>query len=303
MNQESRKQNIASTNALSVIKKQIFTLRGQQVMLDSDLAVLYGVEVKRLNEAVKRNIERFPEEFMFQLTKEEFENLRSQFATSKEGGRGGRRTLPYAFTEQGVVMLSAVLRSSVAVSVSIQVSNAFVQMRKFISNNAEVLTRLQTVEQKQIEGDEKFEQIFTALESKSLKPNKGIFYDGQVFDAYVFVAKLIKSAKKSIVIIDNFIDESVLQLLSKRKKGVTVVIYTKKITKVLKQDLQKHNTQYEMVEIKAFKKAHDRFFIIDEKEVYHFGASLKDLGKKWFAFSKFNKETVDILDKLSGEVV
>ncbi len=196
-------------------------------------------------------------------------------------------------------MLSAVLRSDTAVQVSIKIIDAFVGMRKFITANAGIFHRLDKVEQKQVETDHKFEQIFKALEDKSIKPKQGIFYDGQVFDAYVFVADLIKTAKKSIILIDNYVDETVLQLFTKRNKNVTVKIYTKNISKALKQDLEKHNAQYPKIEIEKFDKAHDRFLIIDETTVYHIGASLKDLGKKWFAFSKMEMDALDMIANLA----
>jgi hypothetical protein len=266
-------------------------------MLDRDLAELYGVESKRLNEQVKRNIDRFPNEFMFQLTKNELENWKSQFATSNRETMGLRK-LPFAFTEQGVSMLSAVLKSDIAVSVSISIMKSFVQMRKFMSNNALVFQRLDSLEQKQFKTDEKVDAILDAIESKELKPKQGIFYDGQVYDAYVFVSDLIKSAKKSIVLVDNYCDESVLTLLSKRDADVKACIYTKNITKELQLDLKRHNTQYQKIELKKFDSSHDRFLILDDKDVYHIGASLKDLGKKWFAFSKLDLDALDILMKL-----
>lgn len=292
------------------IQNRILTIRGLQVMLDSDLAEMYGVETKNLNLAVKRNIKRFPSIFRFQLTEEEWDSLRLQIETLDDNSlrlqnetlkksRGKhRKYLPYVFTEQGVSMLSAVLKSDTAINISIQIMNAFVKMRKFIATNAGIFQRLENVEQKQLVTDEKFEQLFKALEDKSLKPKQGIFYDGQVFDAYVFVADLIKTAKSSIVLIDNYIDESVLQLFSKRNKKASATIYTKNISKVLKQDVEKHNAQYPPITLKAFDKAHDRFLIIDKNTVYHFGASLKDLGKKWFAFSKFDIAAMEILTKL-----
>lgn len=294
------------------LQDKIYTIRGQQVMLDSDLAELYQVETKNLNKAVNRNIERFPKKFRFQLTEEEYQNLRFQFGTSNsndslrfqngtlESQRGKhRKYLPYVFTEQGVSMLSAVLRSKIAVQVSIQIIEAFVNMRKFISNNALIFQRLDTLEQKQFKTDEKIESILNAIEDKSIKPKQGIFYDGQVYDAYIFVNDLIKSAKSSIVIIDNYIDESVLTLLSKRDEKVSCIIYTKNIIRQLKLDLEKYNTQYPKIEIKKFEDSHDRFLILDDKEVYHIGASLKDLGKKWFAFSKFDIKAFDMLSKLN----
>ena len=282
----------------------IYTIRGVQVIYDSDLAELYGVEIKRLNEQVKRNRERFPEEFMFQLTDEEFAFLRSQNATLETGRGRHRKYQPYVFTEQGVAMLSAVLRSKTAVKVSIQIINAFVAMRKFITTNAQIFHRLDVVEQKQFEykaeTDKKFDRIFNAIESKEITPKQGIFFDGQIFDAYKFVSDLIRRAKKSIVIIDNYIDDSVLQLLTKRKKSVTVKIFTKTISKQLALDIKKFNKQYPAINIKEFKNSHDRFIIIDNTTLYHFGASLKDLGKKWFAFSKMDIGAVEMLSRLEG---
>jgi len=288
------------------IQNRIFTIRGVQVMLDNDLAEMYQVDVKRLNEQVKRNIDRFPEKFRFQLTKQEFEILKSQFATSSSK-HGGKRKLPFVFTEQGVSMLSAALRSETAIKVSIQIIDAFVEMRKFISQNANLFQRINNLEQKQIASnikqlktDNKIDAILDAIEAREVKPKQGIFYDGQVFDAYIFVADLIKSAEKSILLIDNYIDETVLQLFTKRKKNVSVTIYTKNITKILKQDLAKHNSQHPIIAIEKFTKAHDRFLIIDDNIVYHIGASLKDLGKKWFAFSKMDMEAMEMISNLKN---
>jgi hypothetical protein len=284
-------------------------------MLDRDLAIFYGVETKVLNQAVKRNMERFPEDFMFQLTKDEYENLMSQIAISSDHslrsqnvtlkkGRGKhRKYFPYAFTEQGVAMLSGVLKSETAVRMSIQIINAFVVMRKFIINNAQLFQRIDTVEKKQlkheIETDEKFEKIFNEMQRKELEPKQGIFFNGQVFDAYKFVSGLIRKAEKSIVLIDNYIDETLLTLFTKRKKKVAVTIFTKEISKSLALDIEKFNAQYQPIDVKVFKDSHDRFLIIDNKDVYHFGASLKDLGKKWFAFSKFDKSAFDLLKHVS----
>ncbi|MBI4453570.1 ORF6N domain-containing protein [Candidatus Woesearchaeota archaeon] len=277
------------------LKSRIYTLRGMQVMLDTDLAGFYHVETKALNQAVKRNIERFPQNFMFQLTKDEFNNLKSQIVTSSWGGR---RNLSYAFTEQGVAMLSGVLKSDTAVKISIQIINAFVAMRRFISSNAQMFQRLYVVERKQIEHDKKFDEIFDAIQNKDIKPEKGIFFDGQIFDSYKFVSDIIRTADESIVLIDNYIDDSVLTLFSKRNKNVPVIIFTKEISKQLSLDLAKYNSQYPLIEVKEFKQSHDRFIIIDNMDVYHFGASLKDLGKKWFGFSKFDKEAFKMLDRL-----
>ena len=282
------------------IKDRIHNIRGIQVIVDSDLAILYDVPTKALNQAVKRNIERFPQNFMFRLNKDE----KNELVTNCDHLKPLRfsSTMPYAFTEQGVAMLSAVLKSETAVKISIQIMEAFVAMRKFLLNNAQVFQRIETVEKRQIEykaeTDEKFNKIFDAIESKDIKPEKGIFFDGQVFDAHKFFSDIIRTANNSIVLIDNYIDDSVLTLFSKRKKNVEVIIFTKEISNELSLDLKKYNSQYPPIEIKEFKQSHDRFMIIDNKEVYHFGASLKDLGRKWFAFSKFDKEAFTLLDRL-----
>ncbi len=283
-------------NNLELIKHRIHNLRGKQVMLDNDLAELYNVESKRLNEQVKRNIERFPDSFMFQLTDLENKSLRSQFATLERGKH--RKFLPYAFTEQGVAMLSGVLKSDTAIKVSIQIMKAFVAMRKFLASNVQIFYRLDNVEKKQIEHDRKFEGVFRAIENKGAIPEKGIFFNGQVFDAYKFVSDIIRSADKSIILVDNYIDDSVLMLFSKKKNDVNVKIYSMHESKVLKQDLEKYNSQYPPIDVVKFKDSHDRFMIIDNQEVYHIGASLKDLGKKWFAFSKIDKEVLKILERL-----
>ncbi len=267
------------------IQDRIFSIRGVQVILDSDLAEMYQVETRILNQAVKRNSERFPADFMFQLTKYEFNSLLiSQFVISSSD-HGGRRKLPFVFTEQGVSMLSSVLKSDVAISVSLSIMRAFVEMRKFMINNAAIFQRIENVEQKQLKSDLKIDQILNALEDKTLNPKQGIFFDGQIFDAYSFVADLIKSAKQRIVLIDNYVDESVLTVFSKRKKNVSATVFSSHVTKQLQLDLQKHNQQYAPIELIEFSKSHNRFLIIDAV-VYHFGASLKDLGKKWFAFLK-----------------
>ena len=274
----------------SEIENQIFTLRGVQVMFDKDLAEIYQVETKALNQAVKRNLERFPEAFRFQITEDEYRNLRSQIVTSS-AEHGGRRYLPYVFTEQGVAMLSAVLRSETAIKVSIQIMQAFVQIRQVVMQNAGLWQRLDKIENKQLETDQKFEQIFKALEHKTPQPDKGVFFEGQIFDAYILVAELIKKADKSLILIDNYVDETVLTILSKRKTNVTATIYTKQISKQLQLDLTKHNEQYPKIDIKILAESHDRFLIIDQSQLYHLGASLKDLGKKWFAFSQMDSLT------------
>jgi hypothetical protein len=240
-----------------------------------------------------------PERFCLQIFIGEGFALRSQNSTSSWGGR---RTLPYAFTEQGVAMLSAVLKSDTAIKVSVQIINAFVAMRRFLSLNAQVFQRIDNLELKQIQTDKKLNQVLDVIESKDIQPKQGIFYDGQVFDVYMFINGIVKSAKKSIILIDNYIDESVLVLFSVRKKNIPLNILTKNVTKKLELDVKKHNAQYPPITLKNFSKAHDRFLIIDGKTVYHFGASLKDLGKKWFAFSKMDISAAEML-KEAGELV
>jgi len=278
------------------VQSKIFTIRGLQVMLDRDLAELYQVETKALNQAVKRNVARFPEPFRFQLNPDE----KNELVTNCDRFKALKHstTLPHAFTEQGVSMLSAVLRSDTAINVSIQIMDAFVGMRKFIANNAVIFQRMDSIEHKQHITETKLDKVLEAIESKDIKPKQGIFFDGQVFDAYLFVADIIRSANQSIVLIDNYVDESTLTLLAKRQAGCTATIYTHTLSKSLKLDLQKHNAQYPPMEIKTFKQSHDRFLILDDHIIYHFGASLKDLGKKMFAFSRFDKGALDVLRRL-----
>ncbi|MHB9011615.1 MAG: ORF6N domain-containing protein [Ignavibacteriaceae bacterium] len=284
----------------STIQRKIYTIRNVQVMLDRDLAELYQVKAIRLREQVKRNSKRFPPDFMFQLTNDEVDFMVSQNAIPSKKHLGGY--LPYVFTEQGVANLASVLNSDRAIEVNIQIMRAFVVMRKFIINNAQLFQRIDNVERRQLEHeiktDKKFNEVFDALQSKELDPKQGIFYDGQIFDAYKFVSGLVRKAEKSILLIDNYIDETVLSLFTKRKHNVAVTIFTKEISKPLSLDITKFNSQYQPVEVKIFKNSHDRFMIIDNKDVYHFGASLKDLGKKWFAFSKFDKGAIELLQKL-----
>ncbi len=332
----------APLQPLENIENLIQVIRGKQVILDRDLARLYGVETKRLNQQVQRNIERFPEDFMFQLSKEEFElsrsqfatlnaedeilksqfatssddfsrsqivtlndeqeNLRSQFATSNK--RGGQRYLPYAFTENGIAMLSSVLRSPIAIATNIQIMRAFTAMRRFIAANAQVFQRLEVIEHTQLslaahqeEADKKFEEIFRRLDDGSVTQKQGIFYDGQIFDAYVFITERVREAKKCIVLIDNYIDETVFTILDKRTQGTKAKVYTKNLTRQLSLDLEKHNAQYAPIEVEPFDRSHDRFLCIDDT-VYHIGASLKDLGKKWFAFAKMELTTDELLTKI-----
>jgi hypothetical protein len=215
--------------------------------------------------------------------------------------------LPYVFTEQGVAMLSAVLRSETAVKVSIRIMEAFVVMRRFLINNAQIFQRIDTIEKRQLKHEmgtnDKFEKVFNALQRKEVKPRQGIFFNGQIFDAYKFVSGLVRAANKSILLIDNYVDETVLGLFSKKKKNVKVTIFTAKITNTLELDAEKFNAQYSTLELRKFTKAHDRFLIIDDKDVYHFGASLKDLGKKWFAFSKMDKTAFSLMENLKKVIV
>ncbi len=283
------------------IQPMIRVIRDRQVMLDSDLSALYGVETRRLNEQVKRNRERFPDDFMFQLSKDELDNLKSQNATSSWGGV---RKLPYAFTEQGIAMLSSVLKSKTAVEVNIRIMRAFISMRRFIATNAQLFRRFETIEyhqlemkQHQEETDKRIDEVFKRLEA-SIPPMQGIFYDGQVFDAYRFVSDLMRKAKHSIVLIDNYVDDTVLTLLDKRENGVTATIYTQRISNRFRLDADRHNAQYPLIEIKQFNKAHDRFLLIDN-EVYHIGASIKDLGKKWFGFTLMRDITsIELIEKI-----
>lgn len=276
----------------SGVGKMIQVIRGKQVLLDRDLATLYGVETKRINEQVKRNIERFPAEFCFQLDKLEFENWKSQFATSNSDKMGLRKA-PFAFTEQGVAMLSAVLHSEKAIRVSIDIMKAFVAMRHYMMLNGGFVNRLANVESKVIDQDarlldheHKFDTIFEAMDRGELK-SKGLYYNNQEFDAYVFVCALIRQAKKRIVLVDRYVTEKTLTMMLKREKGVSVTIYTYDKSKVLEVDLATYNEQYpdSPMQVLPSYGMHDRFLFIDDT-AYHFGASLKDLGKNTFFFTQ-----------------
>ena len=282
------------------IKNLIYTIRGKQVMLDSDVAMLYHYPTKRINETVRRNIERFPENFCFKLTESEAENLRSQFATSslEKENYGGRRYLPYAFTEQGIAMLSGLLKNDIAIQVSINIMNAFVEMRKFIATNGSVFKRLTNIEYKLLKQnkmltnhEKKFEKVFDELQkSKREEFKQSIFFEGQIYDAYSLIMDIIKRAKQKILIIDNYIDDSILKMLSRKNKNVEVVILTTQKSNIRKLDIQKFNKQYPVLQLAYTNKFHDRFIVIDNKELYHVGASLKDLGKKCFAISKIEDD-------------
>ena len=325
-------------NTEKTIESKILTIRGQQVMIDRDLAELYGTETKVLNQSVKRNIERFPENFMFKLTREEAEEYfsvssksqfatlddefsrsqfvtlklnspdnssksqfvtlndefsRSQFATLKSDDKRGQNVkyLPYAFTEQGVAMLSGVLKSETAVKMSIQIMNAFVSMRHFLQNNAQVFTEINSIKHAlldtnlhQKETDQKVQELFTLIDKYNVQDAQGIFFQGQIFDAYAKFESFLSQAQTEIILIDNYVDLSILERLSKKKPQVNVIIYTDPRTKLTTQDIQKFNSQYPALALNYTTKMHDRFLIIDQKILYHLGASLKDLGKKCFAF-------------------
>lgn len=277
-------------------ESRIMTLRGIQVILDRDLADLYHVTTKRLNEQVRRNIRRFKSSFRFQLTAEETAEVISN--CDRLQPLRFSPTAPYAFTEQGVAMLSAVLHSDEAIEISTRIMDAFVAMRHFLLSNSQLFQRMDRIEYKLLENDQKFNQVFAKLEEKSLKNEQGVFFDGQIFDAYEFICKLIKSADSRIILIDNYVDESVLTMLDKRKNGVTATIYTQKISRQLSLDIAKHDAQYTAIDVKVFTKSHDRFLIIDD-QVYHVGASIKDLGKKWFAILEMkNQDPNDLTSKL-----
>jgi len=290
------------------IKNMIYQARGVQVMLDSDLAKLFNVETKSFNQAVKRNSDRLPENVMFQLTKIEFESIRSQFVILNENSlrsqnvtlknqRGQhRKYLPYVFTEHGVAMLSGILRSEVAVQISIQIISTFIEMRKFIAQNIDLFGRLEKIEYKQLtfknETEQKFEQIFKALQSDTAEMKQNIFFNGQIYDAYSFIIKLIQKAKNELLIIDSYIDNSVLDMLSKKNTNVEVTIITQPETRLKAIDIKKFNLQYPILTVKNSTKIHDRFILIDISELYHIGASIKNLGKKCFAFSQIENENI-----------
>ena len=281
----------------SIIRDRIYSIRGYQVMLDRDLSELYGVKPFRLREQVKRNQKRFPDDFVFRLNKNEISYLVSQNAIPSKQSLGGSN--PYVFTEQGVAALSSILTSDIAIDISIRIMRAFVAMRKFIQTNGHIFQRLDRVEVKLLENDQKFEKVFDALESKDRIPDQGIFFEGQVFDAYNFVSDLFRKAEKSIVIVDNYVDDTVLVNLTKIKKDVQVRIVTKSISDQFRLDLKKYEEQYFHIEVKASKSIHDRFIIIDGEVLYHLGASLKDLGKKLFAFTKMDKAALKLLEKIN----
>lgn len=316
------------------IQNLIYTVRGKQVMLDSDVANLYHYETKKINQAVKRNIERFPEDFCFQLTDEEYDALRSQIVTNSKNSidnnnwsqivtssksnledsrlqiatpslenqnskHRGKKYLPYVFTEQGIAMLSGLLKNKIAVQVSINIMNAFVIMRHFLKENGQIFERLTSVEYKLIEHDKKFDIVFDKLQEKQIE-NQRIFFDGQIYDAYSLIIDIIKKANNKITIIDNYVDDSVLEMLSKKKDNVEVVILTSNKSNIKNLDIQRFNKQYPTLKVAKTEKFHDRFIVLDEQEMYHLGASIKDLGKKCFGINKI--ESGNIIELLLKEI-
>lgn len=290
---------------LQTIENLIHVIRGQQVMLDRDLANLYGVETKYLKRAVKSNISRFPKDFMMEITLEELENLRCKNCTSSPQSRhGGTRYNAYVFTEQGVAMLSSVLRSERAIEVNIRIMRAFIAMRSFLQTNAHVFQRLETIEHHQLllhkhqnETDKKIEEILTRLDNKETEPIEGFFFDGQIFDAYTLISDLVRKAKSQIILIDNYVDDRILKVLDKRADGVTATIYTDPRHSHIENDLRRHNAQYPAIEVHNCSNVHDRFLIIDDT-IYFIGGSIKDLGKKIVAFSQMHQNPDEILSKI-----
>ena len=278
------------------IKNLIYTIRGKQVMLDSDVARLFNYATKDLNRNVKNNIERFPEYYCFQLTEEEYKSLRCKIFTLNENGRGQhRKYLPYIFTEYGITMLAGLLKSDIAVNVSIKIVNTFIEMRKFLIQNGQIFERLTNIEYKLLEHDKKFNEVFNQLQVEENIKQK-IFFEGQIYDAYSLIIDIIKKANKKILIIDNYIDDSVLKMLTKKNNNVEVVILTSDKSNIQQIDIQKFNKEYPILKVAKTNKFHDRFIIIDNEEMYHLGASIKDLGKKCFGINKI--EDVEIIEKI-----
>lgn len=283
------------------IKNLIYTIREMPVMLDSDVAMLYHYETKNVNKAVKRNIDRFPEEFCFQLTEGEYQTLRFQIGTSKRNQkmndefRGGRRYLPYVFTEQGIAMLAGVLKNDIAIKVSISIIKSFIEMRKSLFLNGQLFERLTSMEYKLLEQDKKIDEVFNQLQlEENIKQR--IFFDGQIYDAYSLIIDIIKKANKKILIIDNYIDDSILKMLTKKKNNVEAVILTSDKSNIVTLDIKNFNKEYPILKVAKTNKFHDRFIVIDNKEMYHLGASIKDLGKKCFGINKI--EDIEIVKKI-----
>jgi len=301
------RSNIAPTNEeLNVVKYEedniknlIYTIREKQVMLDSDVAMLFEYETKDLNRNVRNNIERFPEYYCFRLTEEEYKSLRCKNFTLNKNGRGQhRKYLPYVFTEHGITMLAGLLKSDIAVNISIKIVDAFIQMRKLIIANGTMFERLASLEYKQLENERNFNKIFSMLEKHETLKQK-IFFEGQIWDSYTLIVDIIKKANHKILIIDNYVDDSILKMLTKKKNNVEVVILTSDKSNILKLDIQKFNKEYPSLKLAKTNKFHDRFIVIDNKELYHLGASIKDLGKKCFGINKI--EDKEIINKIVNE--
>ena len=274
------------------IEDMIFEIRGRQVMLSSDVAKLYQVETRRINEVIKRNMNRFPDSFCFQLTKQEYLNLRSQFAISSlNNNYGGVRYLPYVLTEQGIMMLSGLLKSDIAVRVNIQIIDAFVKMRKYISSS---LIEQKYINNLVLEHEERIKTIENTF-SKFKVNNSHLFFDGQIYDAYSLLIDIFNQSTKEIIIIDNYLDKSILDILSNIKKNI--IVFTNKYNNY---DYNKYKVQYKNIKLIVDNSFHDRFVIIDRKILYHSGSSFKDLGKKCFEISRINDS--EILDKLMKRI-
>jgi len=303
--QEKTAEIIPVTVDTKDVKSLIHVIRGKQIMLDSDLAMLYQVETGALNRSVKRNINRFPEDFCFQLTEEEFLRCQNGISKEKTEGRGGRRYMPYAFTEQGISMLSAVLKSDVAVNVSIGIMRAFVEMRHFISNNALLFEKVSDIELKQLEyqksTDERFDKVFQYIEDHAESEQK-IFFDGQIYDAFSLITSIIKKAQKEIILIDGYVDVDTLNILAKKNAGVDVKIYTFASAQLTNRDAANFNAQYPTLTVFKTQVFHDRFIILDGKTAYHIGSSIKDAGKKCFGISLIDDPGIvaDLLNRLKS---
>ena len=302
----SKEERVIDTVDSEAIRSLIYTVRGVQVMLDSDLAALYGVETRALNQAVTRNQERFPEQFCFRLTKKEGEILKSQFVISSEGGWGGRRALPRVFTEQGVSMLSAVLKSKTAIEVSVRIMGAFVEMRHFIAGNAAMFEQIRSVELRQLEyqrtTDERFERVFDYMGTHEA-PRQKVFFDGQVYDAFELLVSLVQRAEREVLLIDGYVDSGTLNVLAKKNDGVGAVIWTRPGSRLTQGDIETFNAQYPWLDVRCTEAFHDRFLILDGTEGYLVGASLKDAGKKCFAVVRIEDSGIvdGVLARLSAE--
>ena len=282
------------------IKRRIFTIRGKQVMLDSDLAEYFGATTGNLNRAMKRNIKRFPDNFCFQLTKTDYyEILRCQTGILELEQGKYSKYLPYVYTEQGIAMLTSVLHTERAIAASILIMEVFVEMRHFIANNTALFDRISKVELKQLEADKKFDQLFEYVNTHA-ETNQKLFFDGQIYDAFSLLIELIQKAAQEIILIDGYVDVSTLNLLAKKQSGVAVTIYTFEKTKLTAQDVAAFNSQYPQLDVKYTNVFHDRFLILDGKTVYHIGASLKDAGKKCFGVTLMDDVLLALLGKIKG---